>query len=161
MNNPTEVHPCCHSNAPDTPTPPVTSTLKQTTRSLPSISMSILIAFFPKCPFCWAIYMSMFSSVGLARLPYMPWLLPVLLSFLAIHLFLIYRKIPQKGYIPFAVSVLGAVIIISGKLSFPSQEWVPIPGMVLLISGSLLNNLGDALILNQIKNITKLYHHDK
>lgn len=113
---------------------------KKTGKALPSFMVSILIAFFPKCPVCWAVYMSMFGSLGLSRLPYMPWLLPVLFVFLAFHLFMIFRKIPQKGYIPFIISLAGASLILCGRIFFPAEAWAAIPGMVLIITGSLFNN---------------------
>ncbi len=128
--------------------------IKKTARALPSLFMSLLIAFFPKCPFCWAIYMSMFGSLGLARLPYMPWLMPVLLFFLAFHLFMLFRKAPQKGYLPFIVSLAGAIVIISARNFFPLERWLAITGMALIISGSLLNNFsGLRITINQLKRV--------
>jgi hypothetical protein len=130
------------------------SGVKKTGRVLPSVLMSILIAFFPKCPFCWAIYMSMFGSIGLARLPYMPWLFPVLMAFLAFHLVMLWRKIPQKGYLPFLISLAGAVVILSGKVFFPLAQWLSVTGMILIISGSLLNNFSNIRIpLTNFKRI--------
>ena len=103
--------------------------------------LSILIAFFPKCPVCWAVYMSMFGSLGLAKLPYMSWLLPVLMAFLGFHLFLLYRKAPQRGYLPFSISLTGAALIIGGRFFFPFEHWLLFTGMALIVSGSLLNSL--------------------
>ncbi|MFN0215142.1 MAG: hypothetical protein ACKVT2_12875, partial [Saprospiraceae bacterium] len=71
--------------------------IKKTARSAPSILLGFLVAFFPKCPICWAAYMSMFGSFGLARTPYMGWLFPVLICFLGLHLLLLLKKAPQKG----------------------------------------------------------------
>src|SRR5262249_51879337 len=31
------------------------------------------VAFFPKCPVCWAAYLSMFGVAGLQSVPYAPW----------------------------------------------------------------------------------------
>jgi hypothetical protein len=117
---------------------------KKTARAVPSMLLSLLIAFFPKCPFCWAAYMSMFGSLGLAQLPYLKWLLPVLMALLAVHLFLLYKKIPQKGYLPFVLSLAGAIIIIGGRTYFPAEKWLLITGMSLVISGSLLNSFSFA-----------------
>jgi len=113
---------------------------KKTARSMLSTLLSIVIAFFPKCPFCWAIYMSMFGCLGIAKLPYMKWLLPVLLVFLAIHLFMLYRKAARIGYIPFGISVFGAVTIVFTRTFFPFENLLLIIGMVSIISGSLLNS---------------------
>jgi hypothetical protein len=143
MSNAAEMNTCCHCSQPEQmELLPVHSfsKIKQTTRSIPSIMMSVLIAFFPKCPVCWAVYMSLFGSLGLAKLPYIPWLLPVLFCFLGIHLFLLFKKVPQKGYLPFALSLAGALVILSGRSFFPLEKWILITGMVLIISGSLLNS---------------------
>jgi len=114
---------------------------KKTIRSAGSMVLSIVVAFFPKCPICWAIYMSMFSSLGIAKLPYMKWLLPVLFVFLALHLFLLYRKAARIGYIPFGISVFGALTIFFTRTFFPFANWLLIIGMVSIILGSLLNSL--------------------
>jgi hypothetical protein len=144
MNNQLEIPSCsCHSNMQEKMEDKPFSEIGKTTRSIPSVLMSILIAFFPKCPICWAVYMSMFGSLGLARLPYMPWLLPVLLSFLALHLFMLFRKSSQNGYVPFALSLAGAVLILSGRFFFPLEKWLMVTGVVMIISGSLLNSFSN------------------
>lgn len=135
---------CCNNNAQEPKGESALVKIKKTSRSLPSIVTSVLIAFFPKCPMCWAVYMSMFGSLGLAKLPYMPWLLPLLLVFMAIHLFMLYRKIPQKGYLPFLISLCGAATILTGRFLLPQEKWLLITGMVFIISGSLLNSFSNA-----------------
>jgi mercuric ion transport protein len=116
------------------------SKTRKTTRALPSMILSIFIAFFPKCPVCWAVFMSMFGSLGLAQLPYMGWILPVLLLFLGIHLFILYRKSAQQGYLPFLLSMAGAIIILCGRSFFPLEKWLLITGMLLVASGSFMNS---------------------
>ena len=68
------------------------------------------------------------------------WLLPVLFIFLALNLYLMFRRVRQNGYLPFAASLTGAVIILCGRTYFPHEKWLLITGMALIISGSLLNN---------------------
>ena len=155
MSNSKEMSSCnCQHNPQDESMGESFSGIKKTGRMLPSVLMSILIAFFPKCPFCWAIYMSMFGSIGLARLPYMPWLFPVLMAFLAFHLFMLWRKVPQKGYLPFLISLAGAMVILSGKVFFPLAQWLSVSGMILIISGSLLNNFSNIRVpLTNLKRI--------
>lgn len=156
MSNSKEMSSCnCQHNSQDESAGGSFSGIKKTGRMLPSVFMSILIAFFPKCPFCWAIYMSMFGSIGLARLPYMPWLFPVLMAFLAFHLFMLWRKVPQKGYLPFLISLAGAMVILSGKVFFPLAQWLSVTGMILIISGSLLNNFSNIRMpLTNLKRIS-------
>lgn len=114
--------------------------LKKTGRTIPSIILSITVAFFPKCPICWAVYMSMLGSFGIAEIPYMRWLLPVFLAFLAFHLWLLYKKVPQKGYGPFLFSVVGFSIMLLAKFIFITQEWLAIFGMGFILFGSLWNS---------------------
>ena len=112
----------------------------KTARAIPSVLLSVVVAFFPKCPGCWAVYMSMFGSIGLANLPYMSWLLPVLMCFMAIHLYMLYKKARYNTYLPFLLSLAGALIIISGRVFFPLEKWMSITGMICIISGSLINS---------------------
>jgi mercuric ion transport protein len=112
----------------------------KTTRPKASIVMGTLIVLFPKCPICWAVYLSMLGSLALSQLPYTSWLLPVLLATLAFHLFMLFRKSEQNGYLPFALSLAGAVLILSGRFFFPLENWLMIAGMGMIVSGSLLNS---------------------
>lgn len=129
---------CCNIEKQNVTTEKPISKTRKTLKAMPSMLLSVLIAFFPKCPACWAVYMSMFGSLGLAQLPYMGWLLPVLMVFLGIHLFMIYKKSTPNNYLPFLLSLTGAIIILVGRFSFASEKWVLISGMLLIISGSLL-----------------------
>ncbi|MCF0074351.1 hypothetical protein LZD49_27960 [Dyadobacter sp. CY261] len=131
---------CCLNVKHDEPVQSTAEKVTTTARAVPSILMSVLIAFFPKCPFCWAVYMSMFGSVGLAKLPYMSWLLPVLMAMLAFHLFMLWRKAALHGYVPFMLSLFGSLMIVIGRIYFPLQEWILISGIVCVVSGSLLNS---------------------
>jgi hypothetical protein len=129
----------CHQPPQDTPGP-VLSRSAKVVKALPSTFMSILIAFFPKCPICWAVYMSMFSSIGLAKIPYMSWLLPVLLAFMGLHLILLARRINQHGYWPFLLSIMGTLVILAGRFWFPGYNWLLYVGVACILSGSLLNS---------------------
>lgn len=137
--------PCCCTPAAGQDKSNALSKIKKTSRSLPSLLTGILIAFFPKCPMCWAVYMSMFGSLGLAKLPYMPWLLPVLLGFLLLHLAMLLRKAVQRHYyLPFWASVAGAGVLLAARSFFPAERWLLLSGMVLVIAGSLLNNFSNS-----------------
>ena len=153
MENSTPIK-TCNCAAKQAAAPPLLATTGKTVKSIPSVLLSVVIAFFPKCPLCWAIYMSMFGSMGLARLPYMKWLLPVLVAFLAIHLFFLYRRIRIAGYLPLVMSVIGAVIIIGCRMFFPLVEWPLITGIICIISGSLLNSFPNLRLYFNYKKIT-------
>ncbi len=140
MNNSAETAKCCcHSEPAASEIKPLIK-VKKTVRSVPSVLLSIVIAFFPKCPLCWAVYMSMFSCLGLAKMAYLSWLLPVLLVFLGIHLFMLYKKARRLAYyLPFLMSLVGALTILAARTFIPGDKWLLFLGMALIISGSLLN----------------------
>lgn len=129
----------CNSNA--CPNKEETNlSLDKTIKSIPSIILSVFIAFFPKCPVCWAVYMSMLGSFGVAEIPYMKWLLPVFIVFLGFHLWMLLKKVPSKGYGPFLISLLGFGIIMPSKILFNAPNWLSIIGMSFIIIGSLWNS---------------------
>ena len=113
---------------------------KSTLKSISSMGLSILIAFFPKCPICLAAYLSMFGSVSLARSPVMGWLFPLLISVLGIHLLLLFKKSTQKGYGPFIISLIGATLILTGRSFLPDNKFILWSGMMLILAGSLWNS---------------------
>lgn len=113
---------------------------KKTFKAFGSTFLSLIIAFFPKCPLCWAAYLSMFGSFGLSNVPYISWLYPVLVGFLVLHLFLIFKKVKEKGYWPFILSIAGASIILSTRLLQTDNKQVLFVGMALILIGSLWNN---------------------
>jgi mercuric ion transport protein len=140
-------HCCCQSNV--SPKKPIPEALaRKTVKSAGSVGLSILIAFFPKCPLCLAAYLSMFGSIGLARSPIMAWLFPLLISILAIHLFFLFKKTTQKGYGPFVLSLLGAFCILVGRSFLPQHPFILWAGMALIFSGSLWNSFAFKKFIN-------------
>jgi membrane-bound ClpP family serine protease len=139
---------CCNSKKNDELKKELVNQVKSSFRfkSLSSVALSVLIAFFPKCPLCWAAYMSLFGFLGLSQLPYMSWLLPVLLLFMGVYLIILYKKSPKKGYIPFHLSLAGAVLLLIGKLFFPLEKWIVVLGMIFIISSSLWLSFGVQIV---------------
>lgn len=129
---------CAVSPPRKAPSPP--AVVRKAARSLPSLFLGVLLAFFPKCPVCWAAYMSLFGSVWLARTPYAAWLFPALLSVSALHLLFLLRKSRQKGYAPFLLSLTGIVLVLTGRGLFPEQRWILFAAVPLMLAGSLLNS---------------------
>ncbi len=115
--------------------------LKADTNQFGSLVLSVAIAFFPKCAFCWAAYLSVFSAFGIASIPYTPWLKPVMITFFLtnfVTLFLIARK--RKNYISFMISVIGAIFIMISSLSNTSPFFA-YTGLVLIVASGLWNLL--------------------
>ena len=128
------------------------SSWKKILKSVPSTMLSILIAFFPKCPMCWMVYMSLFSGIGLSQLPYMPWLLPVMFVILSFHMYFMFKKTREIPMI-FYTCLAGAVFILLGRLLFVNHQWVSVVGMILLISSSLWANFSSVFSFIQVKSI--------
>lgn len=110
------------------------------TARLAAIVPGILIAIAPKCPFCWAAYLSAFASLGISvEIPYQPWLLPVLTGLLAVNLIaLLLRARGRKRFGAFFLCLLGGAAIVIGKSSFESGLLIAL-GLACLIAGSLWN----------------------
>jgi hypothetical protein len=113
--------------------------LKGNTGNLGTVLLGVILSFFPKCPFCWAAYMSIFSTLGLASVPYMPWLQPVMMVFFLVNiftLFMIARK--RNNYTSFAFSVTGALMIMVSKFMTASLLLTYL-GLLMIITASLWN----------------------
>nr|AYM54454.1 hypothetical protein [Myxococcus fulvus] len=110
-----------------------------TARSVLTVFLSVLMAFFPKCAMCWAAYLSLFGSVGLASAPAVEWLFPVLLGLSGVHLGLMLRRAPRKGYVPFVLSLVGLAVILGARQQLPVRPWLSFLGIALMAGGSLLN----------------------
>lgn len=99
------------------------------------------VAFFPKCPFCWAAYMSVFGIARLEQIPYSPWLQPILVALMLLNLFSVWvRGRATRRMNGFSLVAAGAIAIVASKtgLGFAHADtW----GVVLTLVGSLLSAL--------------------
>jgi hypothetical protein len=113
--------------------------LKGNASNFGTVLLSVILSFFPKCPFCWAAYMSIFSTFGLASIPYMPWLQPVMVVFFLVNIFTLFtvaRK--RKNYASFALSVTGASFLL-GSTFMSVSLWLTYTGLLMIIAASLWN----------------------
>ena len=106
-----------------------------------SLLLSIGIAIFPKCPMCWAAWMSMLGVLGLESVPYSPWMQPLILVGLLINLYFIYKKARlTQRMLPFWLTCGGTAFVLLFSLLRTTTPLLYL-GMLLLVSGSLLNLL--------------------
>lgn len=118
-----------------------------------SVLPSIIVAFFPKCPICWAVYLSMFGIAGLNTIPYSPWLLPVFCVVMGINLFILFAYAKTRnGFLPFYISAIGALFIIVLGLVM-NIKFALYSGVTLVFIGSLLNSLPQRLYFNIITRL--------
>jgi len=116
--------------------------VKNIWRVISNTIIGILIAFFPKCPVCWAGYMSLFSAIGLQSVPYSPKMLYIILVGMALSLFINFRISKKKKIVVvFYINLLGSVSVLAGYLC--NIEWFTFTGIfLLLISAAYINLSG-------------------
>jgi|GEM_PF-1315487 len=118
---------------------------KQVARTHFSFFMAVVIAFFPKCPFCWAAYMSALSSLGLSTIPYRPWMLPLLIGLFFANMVSLYYTRGRHGYKLLLISLAGAVLIVGNRLYW-NMSALLYAGAALLAIASLWNSLPDRML---------------
>lgn len=108
--------------------------------SVLSVLPPLAIALLPKCPLCWAAYLSVLGLGGLQSLPYRPLLLPVLISLVLLHLVSVFRRSRQTGRTAaFLLSAAGMAALLAGSVLWSLPE-VSLSGVVLMFAGSLMNS---------------------
>lgn len=102
---------------------------------------SLAVALFPKCPICWAAYLSVLGVAGLHRIPYSPWLKPVFVSLMLVNLASVWLRGRSTGRMGgFYLVGAGTVTILVAKLGL-GLEQVAVVGVALTLAGSLLSAL--------------------
>jgi protein SCO1 len=110
-------------------------------RHLWTLVLAVVIAFFPKCPLCWAAYASFIGLSGLQALPYRPWLLPLFFLLMGINLWALARAARRRNrYVPFCLSLTGALILLLVQWQVFKPAALDL-GLAAILSGSLLHNL--------------------
>lgn len=116
-----------------------TSARYETASPLFGTLASIGVAFFPKCPVCWAGYLSVFSIAGLEQIPYSPWLQPVLVGVMLINLASMWLRGRSTGRKSgFYLVSAGALAIVISKMGL-GWENAAAWGVALTLAGSLLS----------------------
>ena len=110
--------------------------------------VALALALFPKCPFCWAAYLSLFGIVGLESIPYSPWLQPVLAILLLSNLTSIWFRARNTGrMMPFYLVTAGALVIVASK-AFAGPDAAGFLGVALTLVGSVWSTVNRSLLQN-------------
>lgn len=111
------------------------------TNTAQQVGFPFLLAIFPKCPICWAVYLSAFGISGLNSIPYSPWIIPWMFLAMLVNLIVLYRNAKvRNGLIPFWLSLLGGFLVMGPGYQF-SNQISSFVGVVCILIGSLLNSL--------------------
>ena len=121
---------------------------------------SLGVAFFPKCPVCWAAYLSVFGIAGLEQIPYAPWLQPVLAAGDADEPCRRVAAGRATGRMSgFYLVSAGALAILASK-TMAGWESAAVWGVALTMAGSLVSTLevgnGWAPLLSRLTTFTRL-----
>lgn len=74
--------------------------------------VSLAVALFPKCPACWAGYLSVFGLTMAQSVTYSPWLIAVLAAGVAVNLALLWWFSRQgRGVVAFSLAAAGAIAL--------------------------------------------------
>ena len=100
---------------------------------------SIGVALFPHCPLCWAGYLSVFGIASLEKIPYSPWLQPLLVAVMLINLVSVWlHRRSNGGMSAVWLVIAGALAIVVSKLGL-GWDWMANLGIALTLAGSLLS----------------------
>lgn len=112
-------------------------------------AVALALALFPKCPLCWAAYLSFFGIVGLESIPYSPWVQPVLAILLLSNLTSIWFRARVTGrMLPFYLVTAGALLVVASK-AFAGPDAVGFLGVALTLVGSVWSTLNRSLLSRQ------------
>lgn len=127
-----------------------------------SFLLNMFVAFFPKCPFCWAAYLSLLGLAG-TSITYKPWMLPLAILLLVLNLASMYFSKNRHQLRPFWLSVIGTLLIISNRLWFDSTVVIILAGTILVFA-SIWNALPKRMAISinyYINSIFKLTENTK
>jgi protein SCO1/2 len=99
------------------------------------------VALFPKCPVCWATYMSMFGIAGLSQLAFPSWLQPVLAMAMLANVASAWFRGWVTGRLGAPLLVSAGVIAILASRVEVGLERAGAWGVALVCIGSLLSAL--------------------
>jgi protein SCO1/2 len=109
-------------------------------------AVALGLALFPKCPLCWAAYLSLFGIAGLETIPYSPWLQPVLAILLLFNLTSIWFRARGTGrMLPFYLVTAGALTIVASKV-FAGPAAAGFLGVFLTLGGSVWSTFSSSLV---------------
>ncbi len=105
--------------------------------ALPAVAVALLPNL--TCPACWPAYAGLLSALGVPMLMNNAVLLPLTIVGMAVAVGLLaFRAKRRRGFGPFAVGLLAAVMVIGGKFVFVN-DGLMYGGVLLLVGASFWN----------------------
>lgn len=104
-------------------------------RKLISICSVLLFVLFPKCPFCWAAYISIFSGLGLNTIEFKGWFIFVPLTFMLTTSIFIFKYFKNRTIE--ALLYLSGILLIVLNYFIIEYSVVTIIGIILMFVSSV------------------------
>ena len=112
-----------------------------------SFLLALGIAFFPKCPLCWAAYLSSLGLYKFSSITYKPWMLPVFICFLFLNILSLYLTRKRHSFGPLLLSLAGSLVIVLNRLKYHDNSLI-YWGSGLMLMGALWNSLPRAMFIS-------------
>lgn len=103
-----------------------------------STALAIGAALFPKCPMCWAAYLSAFGIASVQSLAYSKWIFAVLIALMLVNLVSLWKR-GRMAALSFAAAGALAIFAFDAKLT----------GVMLTMIGSLVAVLPKSTVLSR------------
>jgi hypothetical protein len=105
-----------------------------------SFLLALFIAFSPKCPICWAAWLSALGLISANSIPYRPWYLYVSIVLITLNIVALFLLNRNRKLKPLAINLAGALLIIINRFTV-NNSFLVILGGVLLIAGAAWSSL--------------------
>ena len=115
--------------------------LRTTASSVLGILASLGMVFFPKCPICWAGYLSLLGITGLNQVSYSPWLQYGLVFMMLVNLASVWLKGLSTGRMGGFYLVGAGTLVITVSRSGLGLENAGLLGVALILAGLLVSAL--------------------
>lgn len=122
-------------------------TMRSVSKSIGSVIVPVFITLLPKCPFCFAAYLSLFGIAGMQLMPYVKFIPPLLFLAMSINIYALYKMgIKRNSFLPLYLCVIGSAIVVAFGYYNPIKFGL-IFGLVLLFLSAILNSLPNRVYL--------------
>ena len=106
-----------------------------------TVTIPVIIAFFPKCPMCWASYMNLLGISGIISIQHQPWFIYLFIALALFNLINLYRLAKKRnGLLPFYFALLGTLVL-AVNYFFTPPKIVLVIGIIFMTTSTLLNSL--------------------
>lgn len=105
-----------------------------------SFVLALFIAFSPKCPICWAAWLSGLGLISANSIPYRPWYLYISIALISLNIVTLYLLNKKHDLRPLVINMTGVLLIIVNRFTINSSLFM-IAGGILLLAGAAWSSM--------------------